>query len=287
MALTKKLIVTLVIVFFFGYFSNYCQIEAEATNDRLEPPVYVIKDEPQPNSNQQPRWNNQKLTPLHKQHHLRQETQTDVANKLSAKQLQQAYYESSLSSVSLNNGNDQDVDGQELKPTHYSHSYRYLGIGGVGGDELDGIDNYEQDEYYQPLRRNQFSNELAWYARRATTKTVSGAKRKSPTGSSKTTNRANGNKFPQTTNKSHHRGHNTNKTPQLPASPEYSVVNPLVSSSSSKPKVYNSTTIERANKNKKKNLVCYYGTWAVYRPDAGKYPVENIDPFLCTHIIYG
>lgn len=37
----------------------------------------------------------------------------------------------------------------------------------------------------------------------------------------------------------------------------------------------------------KKNLVCYYGTWAVYRPDAGKYPVENIDPFLCTHIIYG
>lgn len=36
-----------------------------------------------------------------------------------------------------------------------------------------------------------------------------------------------------------------------------------------------------------KNLVCYYGTWAVYRPDAGKYPVENIDPFLCTHIIYG
>lgn len=37
----------------------------------------------------------------------------------------------------------------------------------------------------------------------------------------------------------------------------------------------------------KKNLVCYYGTWAVYRPDAGRYPVENIDPFLCTHIIYG
>ncbi|KAG9509815.1 Acidic mammalian chitinase, partial [Fragariocoptes setiger] len=34
-------------------------------------------------------------------------------------------------------------------------------------------------------------------------------------------------------------------------------------------------------------MVCYYGTWAVYRPDAGKFNVEDIDPFLCTHIIYG
>lgn len=47
----------------------------------------------------------------------------------------------------------------------------------------------------------------------------------------------------------------------------------------------NRTEARRAGK--RKNLVCYYGTWAVYRPDAGKYPVENIDPFLCTHIIYG
>lgn len=43
---------------------------------------------------------------------------------------------------------------------------------------------------------------------------------------------------------------------------------------------------DRRFQNKKK-LICYYGTWAVYRPDAGKYPVENIDPFLCTHVIYG
>ena len=28
-------------------------------------------------------------------------------------------------------------------------------------------------------------------------------------------------------------------------------------------------------------LVCYYGSWAVYRPENGKFPVENIDPFLC------
>ena len=37
----------------------------------------------------------------------------------------------------------------------------------------------------------------------------------------------------------------------------------------------------------RKKLVCYYGTWAVYRPDAGKFSVEDIDPFLCTHVIYG
>lgn len=33
-------------------------------------------------------------------------------------------------------------------------------------------------------------------------------------------------------------------------------------------------------------MVCYYGSWAVYRPEKGKFPVENIDPFLCTHVIY-
>lgn len=34
-------------------------------------------------------------------------------------------------------------------------------------------------------------------------------------------------------------------------------------------------------------MVCYYGSWAVYRPGNGKFDVENIDPFLCTHIVYG
>ncbi|XP_046455808.1 acidic mammalian chitinase-like isoform X1 [Daphnia pulex] len=36
-----------------------------------------------------------------------------------------------------------------------------------------------------------------------------------------------------------------------------------------------------------KSMVCYYGSWAVYRPGNGKFDVEQIDPFLCTHIIYG
>ena len=33
--------------------------------------------------------------------------------------------------------------------------------------------------------------------------------------------------------------------------------------------------------------VCYFSSWAVYRPGNGKFDVENIDPNLCTHLIYG
>ncbi|XP_077293999.1 chitinase-3-like protein 1 [Arctopsyche grandis] len=35
-----------------------------------------------------------------------------------------------------------------------------------------------------------------------------------------------------------------------------------------------------------KKVVCYYGAWSMYRPGAGKFDVENIDPFVCTHLIY-
>ncbi|KPJ14879.1 putative chitinase 2 [Papilio machaon] len=33
-------------------------------------------------------------------------------------------------------------------------------------------------------------------------------------------------------------------------------------------------------------VLCYYGTWATYRPSLGKFDVENIDPNLCTHLVY-
>ena len=33
-------------------------------------------------------------------------------------------------------------------------------------------------------------------------------------------------------------------------------------------------------------MACYYGSWAVYRPGLGKFDVEDIDPFLCTHVLY-
>lgn len=33
-------------------------------------------------------------------------------------------------------------------------------------------------------------------------------------------------------------------------------------------------------------LVCYYTNWSQYRPKKGKFLPENIDPFLCTHVIF-
>lgn len=35
-----------------------------------------------------------------------------------------------------------------------------------------------------------------------------------------------------------------------------------------------------------KKVVCYFGSWAVYRPEPGKFAIEYIDPRLCTHMIY-
>jgi len=34
-------------------------------------------------------------------------------------------------------------------------------------------------------------------------------------------------------------------------------------------------------------MVCYYGSWAVYRHGEGKFDVEHIDPHLCTHLVFG
>ncbi|XP_070506293.1 chitinase-3-like protein 1 [Chironomus tepperi] len=35
-----------------------------------------------------------------------------------------------------------------------------------------------------------------------------------------------------------------------------------------------------------KKVVCFWGTWAAYRAGNGKFEVTNIDPTICTHIIY-
>lgn len=38
--------------------------------------------------------------------------------------------------------------------------------------------------------------------------------------------------------------------------------------------------------NHDRTVVCYVSTWATYRQGHGKFNVEDIDPSLCTHLIY-
>lgn len=36
----------------------------------------------------------------------------------------------------------------------------------------------------------------------------------------------------------------------------------------------------------KPEVVCYWGSWSIYRNGLGQYKTENIDPKLCTIIVY-
>lgn len=35
-----------------------------------------------------------------------------------------------------------------------------------------------------------------------------------------------------------------------------------------------------------KNVICYYTSWSIYRTNQYVFRPSQIDPFLCTHIIY-
>lgn len=36
----------------------------------------------------------------------------------------------------------------------------------------------------------------------------------------------------------------------------------------------------------KKVVFCYYSSWSIYRLTFGKYTINDIDPSLCTHVVY-
>ncbi|OAD52209.1 Acidic mammalian chitinase, partial [Eufriesea mexicana] len=38
--------------------------------------------------------------------------------------------------------------------------------------------------------------------------------------------------------------------------------------------------------NAERKIVCYYTSWSIYRPGTAKFSPQNINPYLCTHLIY-
>ena len=47
------------------------------------------------------------------------------------------------------------------------------------------------------------------------------------------------------------------------------------------------TILPGSAKNDDKAIMCYFGSWSTYRWSTGYFDVESIDPFLCTHLVYG
>ena len=46
----------------------------------------------------------------------------------------------------------------------------------------------------------------------------------------------------------------------------------------------NSTLIDKDATNAR--IVCYYTNWSRKRPGSGKFEITDIDPHICTHVIY-
>ncbi|KAM7285907.1 chitinase-3-like protein 1 [Ixodes scapularis] len=44
--------------------------------------------------------------------------------------------------------------------------------------------------------------------------------------------------------------------------------------------------VQTTNPPRENLFLCYWGAWSYYREGDGKFSVEHIDPFLCTHLVY-
>ena len=49
---------------------------------------------------------------------------------------------------------------------------------------------------------------------------------------------------------------------------------------------FTSHSLTKRQVDENKRVVCYFANWAVYRSGAGKFSPQNINPYLCTHLIY-
>jgi chitinase len=73
-----------------------------------------------------------------------------------------------------------------------------------------------------------------------------------------------------------------------PVEAEHTEPPPSVHSSTLEPSPTHGTTQQAlVNPNSEFKVVCYFTNWAWYRQGPGKYLPSDIDPDLCTHIVYG
>lgn len=75
------------------------------------------------------------------------------------------------------------------------------------------------------------------------------------------------------------------ETEEEPQKVSQEMSQPLVSTSAAPPT--QSTSVTLVDTNSEYKVVCYFTNWAWYRQGVGKYLPSDIDPDLCTHIVYG